>query len=235
LAITWRAFPEILTQIVLHAALEVKVVIFCNDESVKTTAEIGLQVAGANMANVEFVVTPTKTIWIRDYGPNCVYKNDVEALNFIDWVYNRPRPEDDVLPVGAAAYFGVPLYSTTENPERLVNTGGNFMSDGHGTAFASKLILGENAPGNQYSAGPHTESEIDAIMEDYMGINRYIKMETLPFDGIHHIDMHMRLLDEETLLVGQYPNGISDGPQIEANLEYVIDNFNSYYGTPYKR
>jgi hypothetical protein len=59
-------------------------------------------------------------------------------------------------------------------------------------------------------------------------------MNTLPYDGIHHIDMHMKLLDEETLLVGQYPTGVSDGPQIEANLNYILNNFNSVYGTPYK-
>jgi hypothetical protein len=41
-------------------------------------------------------------------------------------------------------------------------------------------------------------------------------------------------LDEETLLVGEYPTGIADGPQIEANLQYVLANFNSKYGTPYK-
>ncbi len=34
--------------------------------------------------------------------------------------------------------------------------------------------------------------------------------------------------------MGQYPQGISDGPQIEANLEYVLSNFNSTFGTPYK-
>jgi hypothetical protein len=44
----------------------------------------------------------------------------------------------------------------------------------------------------------------------------------------------MRLLDEETLMVGQYPEGVADGPQIEANLQYVLDNFMSCYGTPYK-
>ncbi|MFN9906272.1 MAG: hypothetical protein ACK56F_09135, partial [bacterium] len=44
----------------------------------------------------------------------------------------------------------------------------------------------------------------------------------------------MKLLDEETLLWAQYPNGIADGPQIEANLAYVLDNFNSVFGTPYK-
>jgi agmatine deiminase len=235
LTITWRAYPEILTQIVLHAAQEVKVVIFCNTETIKTNAQLALQTAGANMANVELVVKPNDSVWIRDYGPNCVYANDVEELNFIDWVYNRPtRPKDDELPNGAALHFGVPLYSTTLNPDRMVNTGGNYMSDGLGTAFASKLILDENKPGNPYGAGPHTEASIDSIMQAYMGIHRYVKMETLPYDAIHHIDMHMRLLDEETLLVGQYPNGISDGPQIEANLQYVLDNFTTPFGTPYK-
>ncbi|MDP6909302.1 MAG: agmatine deiminase family protein, partial [Flavobacteriales bacterium] len=48
------------------------------------------------------------------------------------------------------------------------------------------------------------------------------------------IDMHMKLLDEETLLVGEYPAGVADGPQIEANLDYILNNFNSVYGTPYK-
>ena len=235
LAITWRSYPQILTQIAFHAAQEVKVIIFCNTESVKNTAQNTLQVAGVNMANIEFVVAANNSVWIRDYGPNCVYANDTQDLNFIDWVYNRPaRPKDDAIPTEAGTYLNIPVYSTTANPERLVNTGGNFMSDGLGTAFASKLILEENALNNPYNAGPHTEPEIDAIMNDYMGIERYIKMETLPYDFIHHIDMHMRLLDEETLLVGQYPQGISDGPQIEANLQYVLDNFNSSFGTPYK-
>jgi hypothetical protein len=71
-------------------------------------------------------------------------------------------------------------------------------------------------------------------MKKFMGINRYIKMDTLPYDVIHHIDMHMKLLDEETILVAEYPQGVADGPQIEANLNYVLSNFNSVFGTPYK-
>jgi hypothetical protein len=71
-------------------------------------------------------------------------------------------------------------------------------------------------------------------MNLFMGINPYIKMDVLPYDGIHHIDMHMKLLDEETLLVGQYPNGVADGPQIELNLQYVLNNFQSKYGRPFK-
>jgi hypothetical protein len=107
------------------------------------------------------------------------------------------------------------------------------MSDGLGNAFASSLILNENEPGNPYGVSAKTEAQIDGIMEAYMGISNYIKMETLPYDVIHHIDMHMKLLDEETLLVSRYPSGVADGPQIEANIDYVLGNFQSVFGTPY--
>jgi hypothetical protein len=100
------------------------------------------------------------------------------------------------------------------------------MVDGHGTAFSSKLILNENPS--------KTEAEIDEIMNKFLGVDRYIKMNNLPYDQIHHIDMHMKLLDEETLLVGQYPPGVADGPQIEANLQYVLNNFLTCFGRPYK-
>lgn len=59
-------------------------------------------------------------------------------------------------------------------------------------------------------------------------------MTPLPFDIISHIDMHMKLLDEETLLVSEYPEGVADGPQIEENIEYVLSNFLTPFGTPYK-
>ncbi|MEM7039721.1 MAG: agmatine deiminase family protein, partial [Bacteroidota bacterium] len=85
-----------------------------------------------------------------------------------------------------------------------------------------------------FNVTPKNETMIDSILHMYMGIDRYIKMTVLPYDAIHHIDMHMRLLDEETLLVGEYPPGEADGPQIEANLQYVLSNFNSIWGTPYE-
>ena len=58
-------------------------------------------------------------------------------------------------------------------------------------------------------------------------------MPVLPFDGIHHIDMHMKLLDESTLMVSEYPQGVADGPQIEANLQYVLSNVTTKWGTPF--
>ena len=236
LVITWRSQPAILAEIVRAAREECRVVIACNTNNDVTSATNYLIGKGVDLSsNVEFVVAPSNSIWVRDYGPNSVYANAVDSLYFIDWRYNRTtRPKDDTIATTLAPYFGVPLYSTSQAPTDLVHTGGNFMSDGSGTAFSSSLILNENELGNPYGVSVKTEAEINQIMVNFMGIGRYIKMDPLPYDVINHIDMHMKLLDEETLLVGEYPEGVADGPQIEANIQYVLSNFTSVFGTPYK-
>lgn len=236
LVISWKGQNTILTEIVRAARLECRVIVCCNDAATVIAAKSKLTTSGVDISsNVEFVVTPIDSIWVRDYGPNCVYANDVDSLYFVDWIYNRPtRVNDDTCSTKLAPYFGVPLYSTSAAPTDMVNTGGNFMSDGMGTAFASSLILDENKVGNAYGVTPKNEAQIDQILADFMGIDRYIKMTPLPYDEIHHIDMHMKLVDEETLLVGQYPAGVADGPQIEANILYVLDNFKSAFGERYK-
>lgn len=226
---TWSR--SVLREIVRNAKEECTVYIVTENQS---SVVNHLAQNGINTNNIVFVDEPSNSIWFRDYGQWNVYTDDVDSLLWVDWIYNRPRPYDDVVPEALADLLDIPLYQTTQVPNDLVNTGGNFMVDGFGTAFASELILEENDATNQYGTSNHSESEVDQIMEDFMGINRYIKMPTLPYDGIHHIDMHMKLLDEETLLVGEYPTGVADGPQIESNLDYVLNNFNSVYGTSYK-
>lgn len=231
LNITWTSYTSILKPIVAAAQKECTVYITCTDSnSVKSS----LNSAGIPLTNVKFLVKSFNSVWCRDYGPWNIYKNDDEQLSLIDWIYNRPRPKDDVIPGALATLTGLPIYQTTVAPNDLVNTGGNFMVDGHNTAFSSKLILTDNGVGNDFNATVKTEAQIDTILKNYMGINRYILMETLPYDEIHHIDMHMKLLDEETLLVGQFPTGVADGPQIEANIQYIQDNFLTCYGRPYK-
>jgi agmatine/peptidylarginine deiminase len=231
LLITWTGFPSILTQIVDAAQEECEVLITCADSNQVKTA---LTTAGVPLTNVKYLEVGLNSIWQRDYSAHTAYLNDVDSLAMVEWIYNRPRPLDDAMPEEQMNYKGITLYSTTQAPNDLVNTGGNWMVDGFGTAFASKLILEENEPGNPYQVTAKTEAQIDTIVKKFHGVTRYIKMDALPYDGINHIDMHMKLLDEETLLVGEFPTGISDGPQIEANLQYVLSNFNSAYGTPYK-
>ncbi len=235
LTITWRSFPSILKQITRAAMLETKVIIFSENPGSTENYLMGSAAGGPleSMDNVQIVDAESNSIWIRDYGANTVYGNRVDTLTLVDWIYNRPRPDDDVLPDVLADVLGLDVYTTTSAPNDLVNTGGNFMSDGQGTAFASELILEENEAGNPYNVTAKDEEEIDNILGSFQGINRYVKMTALPYDIINHIDMHMKLLDEKTLLVGFYPDGIADGPQINANIDYVVNNFLNYFGEEY--
>ncbi len=231
LVITWESnFQNILRQIVAVGVNECKVIITTQNQAAVSSY---LTAGGIDLTNVTFMNTNWDSIWIRDYAGNTIYSDDVGERALTDWIYNRPRPNDNVMPSAHANLLSLPIYITDSGTNDLVNTGGNYMSDGLGNAFASKLILDENKAGNPYGVTAKTEAQIDDIMLNYMGIQNYIKMETLPYDAIHHIDMHMKLLDEETILVSQYPTGVADGPQIEANIDYVLNNFQSPFGTPY--
>lgn len=231
--ITWISYNSMLREIVRNAKLETRVYVIVGNNTEKNNAINYLTAGNVDTVNVSFVITTYNSVWSRDYGMWSAYTNDVDSLLSIDWIYNRPRPKDDTAHYALANLLGTPLYKTSTSPYDLVNTGGNFMTDGFGTAFASKLILDDNKTAAGFGVN-HTTAEIDTIVKKFMGISRYIKMDKLPYDQIHHIDMHMKLLDEQTLLVGQYPPGVADGPQIEANLQYILSNFNSVYGTPYK-
>ena len=239
LTIAWTSFPAILKQIVAAARLETQVIILSDD--VQGTEDYLLSsntggAAFANLDNVTIINSGYDSIWMRDYAANPVYGNEVDSLILVDWLYNRNRPNDDTSPVYVADALTIDLYETSDSPYDLVNTGGNYMSDGFGTAFASELVLEENDGNGDYNIfyPTHTEQQIDNILETYMGIHTYIKMPTLPYDGIHHIDMHMKLIDEETLLVSEYPQGVADGPQIIANINYVLNNYTSKFGTPFR-
>ncbi|QQS28530.1 MAG: agmatine deiminase family protein [Sphingobacteriales bacterium] len=224
ICITWTSYTSILREIVRYAKEECTVYIICSNP---TTVTNYLTAGGVTVdESIVMITAPYNSVWMRDYGPEAGYLNDVETLIINDWIYNRPRPLDDVLPEVIATQAGVPIYEMTQSPYDIIHTGGNFMCDGLGTGFSSNLVLDENPT--------KSEAEIDDVMQQFMGINRYIKMPVLPYDGIHHIDMHMKLIDEETLLVGQYPAGVSDGPQIAANINYVVNNFTTAFGNQYK-
>lgn len=233
MVITWRSYKPILAQIVQAVKDEVRVVII-NSNLAACQSELTGYGVDWQTGNVEFLQAPSNSIWIRDYGANPVYLNGVDSLALVDWIYNRPRPLDDIVPDAVGNYFGLPVYSTTEAPYDLTHPGGNNFSDGMGTNFSSKLILDENGVNNQWGTSNHTEEGVDSIMQRFYGIDRYVKFTNLPYDGIHHIDMHMKLLNETTLLVGEYPEGVPDRAQIEANIQYLLDNYTTPFGTPYR-
>ena len=229
--ITWTGFPSIHRQLVSAIQQECEVWIVCSDSNAVKT---NITSNGGSLSNTRYFQLPYNSIWMRDYGPNSVYLEGVDDLVFVDWIYNRPRPNDDATSVGIGDQMNIPVYTMNTAPNDLVHTGGNFMADGFGRGFSSYLVDEENDAGSTYTISGHNSAAVSNLMNVYQGIDQYIKMTTLPYDDIHHIDMHMKLMNEEVLLVGQFPNNTSDGPQIELNLQYIQDNYTSVFGTPFK-
>jgi agmatine/peptidylarginine deiminase len=236
--VTWTSYSGILKQIVRAARTECEVIIVC-DNAATVQAYLQNNSYGGpleDLSNIVYLEEDFNSVWVRDFGPESIYANEVDSLLLLDWIYNRPRPADDALSDALGAYKGVGVYSTTQAPNDLVHTGGNFMSDGFGTAFSSELVLEENGPNGEFNQTVRNEAGVDAMMQSFMGIQegRYVKMQRLLYDNINHIDMHMKLLDEETLLVGEFPLGLSDGPRIEANVQGILDNVPSVFDDPYR-
>jgi agmatine deiminase len=223
LTITWTSFLSVHREIIKSVQQETPVIIICSDSN---NVKSNLTSNNIPHVNLSFLQVPFNSVWIRDYMANSVYTADTDSLVLVDWIYNRPRPNDDTVGRSVAALLDLPIHETRQAPSNLLHTGGNYMSDGMGIGFSSMLVRDENSG--------KTIAQIDQIMEDFLGLNTYIKMTVLPYDDIHHIDMHMKILDEQTLLVGKYPDGISDGPQIEANIQYVLNNYKNSYNEDYR-
>lgn len=227
LIISWKTEQEsLLAEIVRHAVKECQVYILTGDP---LSVNHDLVIAGISQEDrvkISFITESTNSIWMRDYGPWTVYHNDIGTMAFSDFLYNRPwRTDDDIVPYQVASELGIPIYNADEDPFEWVHTGGNFLRDGMGTAYSSDLTLRENSG--------KTGIEIKDYAKRFFGINDYRFIHRLSYDTIHHLDMHIRTLDEETLAVGWYPEGIADGPQIEINLDYIRQHFRTPFGNPY--
>ncbi len=223
LVLTWTDYVDILVEITRHAVEETKVIIIASNP---TNVINRLNAESISLDSVTVVQRSTNSIWIRDYGPWTIYQNEVDSLMIADWTYNRPRPQDDTSPSAVANFLGLPIFEATTAPYNLIHTGGNHLTDGVNTAFSSDLLFDENPD--------KTEAEIDNIAQLYMGVDNYVKFRSLPYDGIHHLDMHIRLLDEETIMFGAYPEGVADGPQIASNIRQLLSQETTAFGNRYR-
>jgi agmatine deiminase len=172
---------------------------------------------GVNMANCEWITAATDTYWTRDYGPWYIF-DGLGNVGIVDHTYNRPRPNDDVIPATLGAYLGQSVYALP-----LSHTGGNHMCDGVGTSMSSKLVYEENSS--------LTPAQVDAYMLQYLG-NDYVVWDKVETTGIHHIDCWAKFLDPGTILVKK----VAPGDAFYANYNARADSMShlmSAYGKPY--
>ncbi|MBW7844520.1 MAG: agmatine deiminase family protein [Bacteroidia bacterium] len=185
---------------------------------------------GTPLTNYLFIISPGDDWWTRDFGPNGVYVGRQDSLAFIDLKYYDGRDKDNVAPTVLSNLLQVNNYTTRLNAE-----GGNFMSDGFGTIFYSDVVSDVNTD-PQIVNPVFTLQEIKDKLTAIFGSTNNVELPTLLCDGgTGHIDLYLKMIDEQTLMVSKYPDEITaqDKRIIEDNYQYLT-TLRSTYNRPFR-
>jgi agmatine/peptidylarginine deiminase len=192
----WEAYPTLLTDLIKEVAENDTAWVVVDNTSEQNSVSNTLSNANVNMDRVVFQVIETNSVWVRDYGPWWIIEPE-NSLAIIDLVYNRPRPLDDTYPESAAGYFGINYYGLG-----LIEAGGNMLLDGQGAVIVSNVIF----DGSQGFDPTLTQDQLEQYFLDYFGVHKVIVTPHLINDGTGHIDMFVKLINDSTIIVGEYEN-----------------------------
>lgn len=228
--ITWNsAYSKLQCELIKAIQDECEAWILVNYPSDTSYVKSKMSYYGFPLYRYKFKIKSSEGFWMRDYGPIGFYYDDLSKMGVIDNAYYSNRPKDNATPEFVANMMNIPRVSTS-----MYYEGGNFMTDGYGRAFYSSRLPENNAdwrPGD-----PWTEQETKDTLKTVYHMNEVLNLQDLNCDGgTGHIDIYLKLLDEQTLVVAEYPNEVTayDRTTIENNLAY-LKTLNSTYGRPYK-
>ncbi len=180
-------------------------------------AQNTFQNAGCTMNNITYYNIENDSYWVRDYAPWYIF-NDLEPA-IVDNVYNRPRQNDNMVPIYMGQELGLTVYGMN-----LTHTGGNMMEDGRGVGVSDNLVLEENND---------DETNVRNKMKQYLGIDPYHITIDPQGDYIAHVDCWGKLLAPDKILIAQLPTSNSQYSAYEEVAEFFA-NTNCCWGYPYK-
>ncbi len=214
------AYPlGIPVSLVAEMSEDVMVTTIVANSSSENQARSQYSSGGVNMANCNFLYAPHDSYWTRDYGPWFVMDGN-QSIGIIDFIYNRPRPNDDNIPAEMADFLGLNSYDMN-----LVHAGGNYMTDAWGISVSTNLVWEENTN--------YTHTQIDQMMYDYLGVHTY-HVTTDPLgEYIKHVDCWGKYLDVDKILITRVPQSNSQYDEFEAMAQYFA-NQTTGYGNNYQ-
>lgn len=153
---------------------------------------------GVPTANVNYVISKTNDVWVRDNGPLFVRNNagDLQLLDFgfNGWGNKAPFSKDNIIPGFIGLNLGLPVVDLNAT---ITTEGGAFEVDGNGVFMATKSsILNSNRnPGM-------TQTMAENIFAENLGVSKFIWLKGKK--GLDITDMHIdgfaRFADENTIV-----------------------------------
>ena len=212
LLLAWTGnFADLVASIIKSAKVGTNVTVAYDSNQSLNDFQYQMQSRQVSLSGVTTVQMPVQTLWMRDYGPLTVERDG--KIGFVDLRYYPGRLYDDALPQLLSQKWNINNFRMPVDFE-----GGNFMSDGHGTCYATTAVLSRN-PGA-------TESMIRAYFSRYLGCHQLVLLHPLYGEGTGHIDMFAKLADRNTVVLGQYRKSQNDTRRgtIDAVNADILDN-----------
>ena len=203
---------------VKELAASEKVRINVSDESMKSFATRQLEVAGADLEQVEFFFHPTNDAWCRDHGPAFLVNPKAGQKKIIvDWGYNAwgnkypPYELDDVIPTLIAKRYGIPVYYPG-----IVMEGGSVDFNGKGSVITSTCcLLNKNR-------NPHlSRSQVEYYLQQYYGMDQVLWVDEgiVGDDTDGHIDDTVRFFNEDSVIAVVEEDHMDENyPLLQKNL-----------------
>ncbi len=161
-----------------------------------------------DLSSCKFIIANSDSYWTRDYGPLFIVDGNDE-VGVVNFVYNRPRYNDDEIPMHFADYEGLDWYGMN-----VVHTGGNYMTDGYGVSASTTIVYTES-----YEEGIHRDS-VDKRMYDYLGIHQYHVLNDPNDTYIDHIDCWGKFLGVDKILIRSVPESHAQYDELEEMANY---------------
>ena len=215
--------------IIKHAIKYTNILILVNEDELGALNELMTNLRNLGLQDkinqnkpyyIKILQIRLNTKWIRDYGPIFGTNINKDYLYVIDPIYRdirivdndtQDRNFDDELPT----YISPFLQRSFKYKIKIIKPpfqlwGGDFQTDGSGNLFTSTETLIMN--------GANTE-DFELLFKYYLGMKRVVYLQPLPGRTIKHIDMFFKIVDENTILIGEY---IPDNNELLTNQnEYV--------------
>ncbi|MGD1073768.1 MAG: agmatine deiminase family protein [Bryobacteraceae bacterium] len=212
----FEPIPWVYGEIVRKLSQVERVRILVGDEDIEQSARKVLEMAGAQMASVEFYRLQTDRVWTRDFAPMFV-RNGAGEMAAVKWRFNGWAKYENHLVDEAAgrvipALAGVPaLY-----PDCVLE-GGSIDMNGAGMLLTTEECL--LSPVQARNPGL-TREQLETKLRDYLGADRVLWLRNgIAGDDTHgHVDDLARFTDVESVAI------VSEEDPSDANYEPLREN-----------
>ena len=200
---TWPAELEqvrnVWVQMIRALSANEQVCILVNDQETKQDVTERLRSVGAAMDQVSLLVIPTVDVWMRDYGPTFVVRNNPQTpLAFNDWIFNgwggkyKSYENDDRVAEQIASLLGVPAFK-----QKIILEGGSIEVNGSGSCLTTEQCLLNKNRNPELNRG-----ELEEILKNSLGVSHVIWLgEGIVGDDTDgHIDDIARFVNPTTVV-----------------------------------